>query len=65
MYFSKRPSCESLKQNNSLVRERVFRWSSLCNNLLCLGSRLNELGLVYSDAKVIYLQADDEVAKND
>jgi hypothetical protein len=38
-----------------LVRERVSRWNPLCHNLLTLGNKLAELGLVYSDCKVVHL----------
>jgi hypothetical protein len=38
-----------------MVRERVFRWNSLCHNLLTLGNKLTHLGLVCVDGVVTYV----------
>jgi hypothetical protein len=42
--------------NSKLVRERVFRWNPLCNNLMRLGKLLTELGLLYTNGNVAHLQ---------
>jgi hypothetical protein len=54
----KKPHGRAFYVDKSMVRERVFRWNSLCQNLLQLGKELSDLGLIYSDGKVIYLLDD-------
>ena len=45
-----------------MVHQRVFRWNSLCHNLLRIANRLSELGLVYSDGEVKYLAGAEDMA---
>jgi hypothetical protein len=49
------PFCPLSKGILLLVRERVFRWNPLYNNLPGIANRLSELGLVYSNGAVKYL----------
>jgi hypothetical protein len=45
----------------TMVRERVFRWNSLCDNLLYLGNKLTDLGLVCAYGQVEYVECAEEL----
>jgi hypothetical protein len=42
--------------NNTLVGDEVIGWNSFLKSLIDLGEKLEEVGLVYVDSQVIYIE---------